>query len=87
MASHIAGLRIKAMINAFFAGQFDVALAYHEQLQPLFEALFATTNPIPVKAALEIAGWPVGPPRSPLISLNTEMRNALSTIIDALSQT
>ncbi|MFM8968516.1 MAG: hypothetical protein ACKOGI_11375, partial [Vulcanococcus sp.] len=30
--------------------------------------LFCTTNPIPVKAALELSGWPVGAPRLPLLS-------------------
>ncbi len=87
VASHLVGLRIKAMMDAYLAGKCDLALAQHEKLQPLFEALFATTNPIPVKAALELTGWPVGPPRSPLIPLNPSMRNKLRIIIDSLSQT
>ena len=84
VASHIVGLRLKAMIDAYLSGEVSVALGYHEQLQPLFKALFATTNPIPVKAALEIIGWPVGPPRSPLIRLNTQMKDELSKILSAL---
>ncbi len=87
VASHLVGPRLKAMIDAFLTGQFTVALAYHEQLQPLFKSLFATTNPIPVKAALELTGWPVGSPRSPLIPLNSEMREALLKTITALRPT
>ncbi len=87
VASHIVGTRLKAMIEAYLSGQGALALAYHEQLQPLFKALFATTNPIPVKAALELTGWPVGPPRSPLIPLNNSMKQTLSQILASLHQT
>ena len=45
VASHIAGRRIRAMIEAHLSGQGAMALGHHEQLQPLFKALFATTNP------------------------------------------
>ena len=85
VASHLVGLRIKAMIDAYLSGQCRIAINYHEQLQPLFKALFATTNPIPVKAALEMTGWPVGSPRSPLLPLCSEMKEDLSKIIEALS--
>ncbi len=87
VASHIVGLRLKKMIDAYFAGQGMLALGHHEELQPLFKALFATTNPIPVKAALELLGWPVGAPRSPLSPLNNKMKEELMTIISSLRPT
>ena len=87
VASHIVGPRLKAMIDAFSTGQCNLALKHHEQLQPLFKALFATTNPIPVKAALELLGWPVGAPRRPLLPLNNQMKEELMKIISALRQT
>ncbi len=86
VASHLVGRRLKAMIEAYISGQVAVALGYHEQLQPLFKALFATTNPIPVKAALELNGWPVGPPRLPLLPLDSTMRDSISKILNALRQ-
>ena len=86
VASHIVGRRIKSMIESFYKGQVSDALGYHEQLQPLFKALFATTNPIPVKAALQIIGWEVGSPRSPLIELKKDMKDDLIDIIDSLRQ-
>ena len=87
VASHIVGPRLKTMLKAFCAGQCSVALRHHEQLQPLFKALFATTNPIPVKAALELIGWPVGAPRRPLLPLNNQMKEELMKIISALRKT
>ena len=84
VASHLIGQRLKAMIQAYLSGQNTIALDYHEQMQPLFKALFATTNPIPIKAALEMTGWPVGPPRSPLHPLNHQMKKELSAILQAL---
>ena len=86
VASHLVGRSIKAMIQAYLNGQNGLALEYQERLQPLFKALFSTTNPIPVKAALEINGWPVGPPRSPLLPLSAEMKDQLSKILSALHQ-
>ncbi|ABX09710.1 4-hydroxy-tetrahydrodipicolinate synthase [Prochlorococcus marinus] len=86
VASHIVGSRIKAMIDAYSTGQVNIALAYHEQLQPLFRALFATTNPIPVKAALEAIGWQVGSPRRPLSPLKKQMKEDLIDIIKSLRQ-
>ena len=87
VASHLVGRRLRSMIEAHLSGQNAVALAHHEQLLPLFKALFATTNPIPVKAALELSGWPVGAPRLPLIPLEPAMRAALSDTLAALRQT
>ena len=86
VASHLVGRSIKAMIEAYLHGNVEHALGLHEHLQPLFQALFATTNPIPVKAALELNGWPVGPPRSPLLPLSSEMKVQLSHILSALKR-
>ena len=87
VASHVVGRRLRNMIEGYLSGQNAVALSQHEQLLPLFKALFATTNPIPVKAALELSGWPVGAPRLPLVPLEPAMRAALSEALDALRQT
>ena len=84
VASHIVGLQLKEMIDCFLTRDFSRALYIHEKLQPLFKALFMTTNPIPVKAALQLKGWEVGSPRSPLTSLNLEMREKLSVVLKSL---
>jgi len=84
VASHLVGLQLKEMIHAFQNGDVSYALTIHEKLQPLFKALFMTTNPIPIKAALELSGWKVGKPRSPLSPLTTEMKKQLSFILNSL---
>ena len=85
VASHLVGLQLKEMIELFHKGEVATALVIHEKLQPLFKALFMTTNPIPIKAALELKGWQVGPPRNPLMPLNKEKKENLLQIIQNLS--
>ena len=85
VASHIVGLQLKTMIESFQKGEISIALDIHEKLQPLFKALFETTNPIPIKAALELQGWQVGSPRNPLTPLIKEKRESLLQIIQNLS--
>ena len=87
VASHVAGQRMRSMIEACLSGRHAEALAQHELLLPLCKALFATTNPIPVKAALELSGWPVGAPRLPLVPLDAAMRESLAQALNALRQT
>lgn len=87
VASHLVGREIQRMISAFLAGELAVALALHERLLPLCRALFATTNPIPVKAALELEGWPVGSPRLPLVSADSDVRARLTSALAALRPT
>jgi len=85
VASHIVGLQLKIMIESYQKGEVSIALKIHEKLQPLFKALFETTNPIPIKAALELKGWQVGSPRNPLTPLIKEKKENLHKIILKLS--
>lgn len=87
VASHLAGDQIQRLVQAFLAGDLSTALAVHEQLLPLCKALFCTTNPIPVKAALELQGWPVGAPRLPLLSASNDVRDRLNSVLAALRPT
>jgi 4-hydroxy-tetrahydrodipicolinate synthase len=74
VASHLVGDRIREMIELIQTGDVPSARKIHDDLMPLFKGLFVTSNPIPVKVALEIAGRPVGPPRLPLVPATTEER-------------
>ena len=85
VASHIVGLQLKELITSFQNGSVSKALEIHEKLQPLFNALFETTNPIPIKASLELLGWKVGSPRTPLVKLNQEKTKELDEILKKLS--
>jgi len=87
VAGHLVAREISQMVTAFLAGDHATALALHERLLPLCKALFLTTNPIPVKAALELSGWPVGAPRLPLVSASSDVRERLTTALAALRPT
>lgn len=85
IASHLAGLEIKEMMDDFFNGDIKKAVRMHQKLMPLFKALFITTNPIPLKAALNLTGINVGEPRLPLISLPEEMSKMLKEVLERYS--
>ena len=72
VTSHLAGERMKQMIELAESGDVASARKLHHELLPLYSALFITTSPIPVKAAMELAGQPVGRPRLPLVPATGE---------------
>ena len=74
VASHLVGDRIRQLTDFVSAGDIPAARKIHEELSPLFNTLFITTNPIPVKTALGILGLPAGPPRLPLVPATKEER-------------
>jgi 4-hydroxy-tetrahydrodipicolinate synthase len=85
VASHLVGDRLQQMIRAFEAGENKIATAIQLELYPLFKALFATTNPIPVKAALNLQGWQVGDVRSPLCELESSFLEDLKITLKKLN--
>ena len=65
------------MCSAALSGGLAKARSLHLRLFPLVKALFVETNPIPVKAALEMMGLCGGLPRLPLTPLEAKNRPAL----------
>jgi 4-hydroxy-tetrahydrodipicolinate synthase len=81
VVSHVAGREIQEMVRAYVSGDTQKARTMHLMLFPLFKTMFITTNPVPVKAALNLQGHQVGRPRLPL----TEATAAeIETISNAL---
>lgn len=85
VAGHLAGREIKAMIQAFQAGDVRRALELHLRLWPLFKVLFITTNPTPVKAALALAGFDVGGLRLPLVEVTAKEREQIAAVLKDLA--
>lgn len=81
VASHIVGPRLKEMVNAFLAGNVTLANQIHLELYPVFSGLFITSNPVPVKAALNMLGWQVGPPRLPLVEATPEEKESIKKML------
>lgn len=52
VASHVIGKEMKKMMEAFVAGDHQTAALIHQQSLPVFQGLFITANPVPVKYAM-----------------------------------
>jgi 4-hydroxy-tetrahydrodipicolinate synthase len=72
VASHVVGERIRQMIDQLEGGDLASARKVHYELMPVYDALFITSNPIPLKRAMALIGQPVGPPRLPLVEANDD---------------
>jgi 4-hydroxy-tetrahydrodipicolinate synthase len=85
VASHLVGPQLQQMLQAFEAGETQLATNIHLKLFPLFKVLFCTANPIPLKAAMKLQGWEVGSPRPPLFDLPNELKQELEAVLKELS--
>ena len=81
--SNVAPKETHDIVAKFLDG--DVAGSLELQLRaiPLVEKLFCEVNPIPVKAALNMLGWEVGPLRMPLSEMEEEHQKELKAAMDA----
>ena len=66
VAAHLFGQQIRRMMEWVIDGRLEEAASEHRRLLPIFKALFLVTNPVPVKHALNRAGFAAGPTRLPL---------------------
>jgi len=82
VASHLVGPQIRQMIELIQTGDVPAARKIHEDLSPLFNALFITSNPIPLKAALGMIGLPAGVPRLPLVPATAEERTRVRKALE-----
>lgn len=69
---HVVGPQIKAMVKAYKQGDEEGARRIDEELEPAYELLKITTNPIPIKAALNLLGHEVGGHRLPMVPASDE---------------
>jgi len=67
VVSHLVGQQIKQMMGLVLEGDIEKAAAEHHRLMPIFKVMFLASNPIPVKYAVNQAGFNAGSPRLPLI--------------------
>jgi 4-hydroxy-tetrahydrodipicolinate synthase len=84
VASHVAGEQMRRMWDAAEAGDLDRAAAIDAELTPLYEGLSVTTNPIPIKAALEMLGLASERMRLPLVPADPEQRAAVRTALEGI---
>ena len=64
--SNLAPELVCQMTDACLAQDYPRAAKLQNESMDLIDALFSEVNPIPIKAAMCLAGFPVGPCRLPL---------------------
>lgn len=76
---NVAPARMKEIVDLCAAGEWEAAAAANERLMPLMTGLFETSNPILVKEALKLLGFPVGGVRLPLVDATPEQSARLAS--------
>ncbi|OFX14178.1 MAG: 4-hydroxy-tetrahydrodipicolinate synthase [Armatimonadetes bacterium RBG_19FT_COMBO_69_19] len=85
VASHLAGRDIQEMVRSYERGDVRKALALHLRLLPLFKVLFITSNPVPLKAALNMSGFAVGIPRLPLVEATPKEKEQIQAVLKEIA--
>lgn len=81
VASHLVGERMKKIFDLATGDDLAAAREEEAQLHDLFKALSVTTNPIPIKAALELIGLCGGTMRLPMVEASAEERAAVESAL------
>jgi 4-hydroxy-tetrahydrodipicolinate synthase len=84
VASHVAGHHMREMWDAAQDGNIARAREIDAELTPLYEGLSVTTNPIPIKAALEMLGLISERMRLPLVPADAEQRAAVRAALEGI---
>jgi 4-hydroxy-tetrahydrodipicolinate synthase len=81
--THLVGRHVRELVTRFRAGDAQRARALEAELRPVLEALAVSTNPIPLKAALNMLGHDVGGLRLPLVEATEEEKAAIRAGLEA----
>ncbi|MGH2976122.1 MAG: 4-hydroxy-tetrahydrodipicolinate synthase [Solirubrobacterales bacterium] len=88
VASHLVGEQMRQIWDAAQAGEMDRAREIDATLRQAYAAMGVTTNPIPVKAALEMTGLiPSGTLRLPLVPADAEQRKVVRAALESVGLT
>jgi len=84
VTSHLVGDDLNQMHKAFFSGNLREAARLHASMLPIVRACFqpSTPSPVPVKAALNMLGIPVGKPRLPLVEATEAERAVVAKALE-----
>lgn len=82
VAAHVIGDEMKEMVDAWFEGNTAQATKWHLDLFPIFKGVFVTSNPVPVKALMNMIGIKAGGVRLPLVKATPVEMKFLKDLID-----
>ena len=77
VASHVVGPAMRDIYDASTAGEAERAAEIDSRLRPIYEAMTVTSNPIPVKTALELLGVIDARMRLPMVAASESERGAV----------
>ena len=77
VASNVVCKEIQEMVTLFMEGKLSESRELHYKLMPVFKAMFITTNPAPVKAAVNMTGLDVGSLRLPLLEVDPKQKQLI----------
>ena len=80
--ANILPAEVRKLCDAMCSGDMAAARKQHLRLFPLFKAIFVETNPIPIKAAMAMAGMIRNELRLPLVPLADEHRPMLAKLLN-----
>lgn len=84
VSANLIPAQMQAIVDHFDEGDWEASLRLAQRLAPLIALLFAQVSPIPVKAALELAGRMSEEVRLPLVPLSAKEKEPLAAELDAL---
>ena len=79
--ANILPAELRSFCDTISSGDITAARAMHLRLFPLFKGMFVQTNPIPIKAALAMAGMIRNELRLPMSPLSDEYRAPLAELL------
>ena len=82
--THVVGPQVAELVRLWKAGEHDAARALDRELAPSIELLRVTTNPIAIKAALNLLGHEVGGHRLPLVEATEDERERVRGCLERL---
>jgi 4-hydroxy-tetrahydrodipicolinate synthase len=82
--AHVVGPQVKEMVRAFHSGDRERAKEIDARLAPAYELLKVQTNPIAIKAALNLRGHDVGGLRLPLVEANADEIEQVRSCLERL---
>jgi 4-hydroxy-tetrahydrodipicolinate synthase len=84
VAAHLAGNEMRQMLRHYRLGDTMAAQQIHLRLLPLFKVIFITSNPVPVKTAMNLKGYGLGPVRLPLVEMTERELQEMTGVLTNL---
>ena len=87
VSSNIIPKQMSSLVKAMLENDYEKGLSLSKYVNDICAAMFIDTNPIPVKAALNMMGFDAGSPRLPLVDLDESKTAKLKKLLEKYNLT